>query len=58
MLTSAECLAKAHEMDDLASQSAHQRDRETYSQTADGWRKVAQLAGQQEVWEALNWLDR
>jgi hypothetical protein len=51
MKTAAECLAKAEENDAAARGASWGFAREEFIRTADGWRKVALLARQQEVWE-------
>jgi hypothetical protein len=52
MLTALECMAKAEELDALAGACPEGAVRHSYYQTADGWRRAAILARQQEVWDA------
>jgi len=53
MLSSAECLAKAKQLEDLARTCANKVDRDSCLETAAGWRKSAGLALHQEVWARL-----
>jgi hypothetical protein len=50
MKTSVECLAKAAELDALARGCPDGPVRDGYSGAADGWRRTAILAQQQEKW--------
>ncbi len=50
MKTVAECLAKADENDALARVAPDGIMRDSYLSTADGWRRTALLARQQEAW--------
>jgi hypothetical protein len=50
MKTAAECLAKADENDALARDCPDGFTRDAYRNTADGWRRTALLARQQEAW--------
>ena len=50
MKTAAECLAKADENDALARNSPDGFARDEFLNTADGWRRTALLARQQEAW--------
>jgi hypothetical protein len=50
MKTAVECLAKADELDALARDCSNPNSRVDYGRTADGWRRTALLARQQEVW--------
>lgn len=50
MMTAAECLVKADENDALARDCPDGFAREAYLNTADGWRRTALLARQQEAW--------
>lgn len=54
MVTSVKRLAKADQLDDLARQCANKGDRDSYSQTADGWRRNALMAQHQEAWTILH----
>lgn len=50
MKTAIECLAEAERLDVLARGSTDPQVRVGYGRTADGWRRTALLARQQEVW--------
>jgi hypothetical protein len=50
MRTYAECLAKADEFDRIGYHSLTQTEREEYARLAQGWRRTALLARQQEAW--------
>lgn len=54
MLTSLQCLARADKLDARARQCAKPSDRDAYIETADGWRRNAVLARQQEAWTKLH----
>ena len=54
MLTSLQCLAKADQLDSLALSCPLQSDRDACADTADGWRRTAILARQQDEWRALH----
>lgn len=54
MLTSVQCLVKADELDAIALQCGCKADRDSYSETADGWRRNAVMARHQETWAALH----
>jgi len=57
MRTAAQCLARAEENDALAKASPDGIMRDSYRCTADGWRRTALLARQQEVWAAAHSID-
>ena len=50
MMTAAQCLVKASESDELARRHLDPVLREACVGTANGWRKVAVLAREQEAW--------
>ena len=54
MMTSVECLAKAAELDATALLCRNQGDRDGYTRTANGWRRNALMARQQEALAALH----
>lgn len=54
MLTSLQCMAKADQLDSLALSCASQADRDACADTADGWRRTAIMARQQDEWRALH----
>ena len=54
MMTSVECLAKAAELDATALRCRNQGDRDGYTRTANGWRRNAIMAREQEAWTALH----
>jgi hypothetical protein len=49
MMTAAECLAKADELDGIARQCV-EADRDVFIERADEWRRNASVAQQQESW--------
>jgi len=51
MKTAAECLAKAADLVELARTCGDEISRVAYLDAADGWRRIALLARQQEVWD-------
>ncbi len=54
MMTAAECLAKAAELDAMARNCPDEHDREGFARTARGWRSNAIVARHQEAWQALH----
>jgi hypothetical protein len=54
MLTSLQCLAKADQLDSLALLCVGKVDRDACADTADGWRRAAIMARQQDEWHALH----
>jgi len=52
MLTAAQCLAKADEMEARARASTDEYARKSYLDTAQQWRHVAVMAGRAETWAA------
>jgi hypothetical protein len=54
MKTAAECLIKADENDRFARDCPDGFERDAFLNTADGWRRTALLARQQETWAAAN----
>jgi len=57
MMTSIECLAKADALDAMANSCPEGNSRDSFFRTAEGWRRAAILARQQESLRYLN-LDR
>ena len=53
MLSSDECLAKARQLDERARKCVRKSDRDSYVETANGWRYSAAMALHQETWAAL-----
>ncbi len=51
MKTAVECLALADKNDALARDCPEGFVRDAFRSTADGWRRTALLARQQEAWE-------
>jgi hypothetical protein len=54
MLSSAQCLAKADQLDSLALSCPGQPERDAFADTAAGWRRTAIMARQQDEWHALH----
>jgi hypothetical protein len=54
MKTAAECLARADENDAWARDCPDGFERYAFLNTADGWRRTALLARQQEAWAAAH----
>lgn len=54
MMTAAQCLMKASESDHLARRYLDPSLREACIETANGWRRVAVMARQQEAWDAAH----
>ena len=48
MMSSIECLAKADALDAMANGCPAGENRDSFFRTADGWRRAAMLARQQE----------
>ena len=54
MMSSVACVAQAARLDAEARQSASAKLKADLSDIAEGWRRVAALAREQEDWEAEN----
>jgi hypothetical protein len=54
MLSSVECLARAAELDAIARVCIRKSERDSYIETAEGWRRTAIIARRQEAWETLH----
>jgi hypothetical protein len=50
MMTAAQCLEKADEMDVRAHASSDEWTRNSYIETAKQWRQVSSMARQQDTW--------
>ncbi len=53
MMTPAECLAKAADLDRLGRECVTQEGRQAFAQLVQGWRRNAMVLRQQEAWEKL-----
>lgn len=53
MMTVAECLAKAAELDRLRQECLTEDGREAFARLGEGWRRTAMAARRQETWDKL-----
>lgn len=53
MMSAAECLAKAAQMDAQADEAPSESGREAYASMARSWREMATLALEQQPWDTL-----